>query len=117
MKSILIVDDHAFSRSVIEKMLRDQGYAIYSAGDGQEAVEIFGNHSIDLLITDLMMPKKNGFELMKELRELRPTLKIVAISSAPRNVMEWAVSFGAHATIEKSTTQADLLRVVRDLLA
>jgi len=72
MKSkILIVDDEEHIRELVKFYLEKEGFAICEAGDGKEALTIFENEYIDLALVDIMMPKMNGWELVKELKEIR----------------------------------------------
>lgn len=72
MKSkILIVDDEEHIRELVKFYLEKEGFAICEAGDGEEALTIFENEYIDLALVDIMMPKMNGWELVKELKEIR----------------------------------------------
>jgi len=80
MAKILIVDDEDSVRSVLKDVLDDNGHDIYEAGDGKEAYKIFNDNPIDLIITDLIMPEKNGIDLIMELKQQHPDLKILAIS-------------------------------------
>lgn len=117
MKTILIVDDNAFVRTLVADLLAEQGYSVRTACDGTEAVQTFNVDQIDLVITDLMMPKMSGFELMKELLRRKPGLKIIAVSGAPEKLRDWAPSYGARATICKPFDKNELMVAVRGLLS
>lgn len=68
-KKILLVDDAIFVRNIIARLIRDLGFAkIHEADNGQAAISILNHHHIDLLITDIQMPKLNGIELIKQIR-------------------------------------------------
>ncbi len=68
-KVILIVDDSASIRDMLEFTLERQGYNVLKGVDGQDALKYFDGRRIDLLITDLHMPNKNGMELIAEVRK------------------------------------------------
>ncbi len=66
--NILIVEDEEKLRNLIRKYLSLEGYNVFEAADGLEALEVFDAQTIDLMILDVMMPHKNGFEVAKEVR-------------------------------------------------
>ncbi|UPM54377.1 response regulator transcription factor [Gottfriedia acidiceleris] len=68
MASILIVDDDPHIRKLLNVLLRDEGFTVFEATNGIEAISVFENNKIDMLIIDLMMPKMDGFELCREIR-------------------------------------------------
>ena len=79
MASVLIVDDAAFSRRMIRKFLQADGYEIWEAANGSEALNIVRDRAPDCLLTDILMPDMNGFELLQTLKEdeLRQTVRQV----------------------------------------
>lgn len=77
-KSVLIVDDEAIIRDLCSKALK--GYRIYQAGDGEEALKIFQKGEIDVILTDVMMPKMGGIELLKRLKEIEPTIVVIVMT-------------------------------------
>src|SRR5947209_4655878 len=66
---ILVVDDEASARSGLEKLLGQEGYVVDSADDGATAIERFRESPADVVVTDLKMPRMDGIELLKKLRE------------------------------------------------
>ncbi|MES9685091.1 DNA-binding response regulator [Bacillus sp. AFS001701] len=68
MTSILIVDDDPHIRKLLNVLLRDEGFTVFEAINGMEAISVFEDNKIDMLIIDLMMPKMDGFELCREIR-------------------------------------------------
>ncbi|WP_298432603.1 hybrid sensor histidine kinase/response regulator [Geobacter sp.] len=77
-KSILVVDDEAVIRDLCAKALK--GYRVLQAGDGEEALRLFEKGGIDVILTDVMMPKLNGIELLRRLKELEPTLVVIVMT-------------------------------------
>ena len=77
-KSVLIVDDEAIIRDLCSKALK--GYRVFQAGDGEEAVKIFQQEEIDVILTDVMMPKMGGIELLKRLKEIEPTIVVIVMT-------------------------------------
>ena len=79
--TILVVDDDPDLRSLTRTFLEHEGYAVYSSGDADRAVQIFKSvPQIDLLVTDLYMPQRSGMELAVELKGLRSELPVLMIS-------------------------------------
>ena len=77
-KTILIVDDEAVIRDLCKRVLHD--YNIVEAGDGVEAYEIFLRGGIDVILTDVMMPRVDGLELLKKLKEREPTVVVIIMT-------------------------------------
>lgn len=77
-KSVLIVDDEAIIRDLCSKALK--GYRVFQAGDGEQALKIFRKGEIDVILTDVMMPKMGGIELLKRLKEIEPTLVVIIMT-------------------------------------
>jgi len=71
--NILVVDDEMLIRNVIKDYLENEGYEIFEAENGLEAIRVFKEEKIDLIILDIMMPKMDGYETLKELRKLGET--------------------------------------------
>jgi CheY-like chemotaxis protein len=84
---ILIVDDDAALRAMMTEHLRELGYEVLEAPDPVAALEIAGDASqrVDLVVTDLVMPKMSGPHFVERLRELRPTAAILRVSGYPRH--------------------------------
>ncbi len=81
MFNILIVEDDRNSRKLMEIILKTNGYEYFSVANGVQALEILDNHQIDLIILDIMMPKMNGYELTKELRNNKIDIPILMITA------------------------------------
>ncbi len=77
-KRILIVDDEAIIRDLCSRALK--GYDVVQAGDGEEALHIFEKGGIDVILTDVMMPKMDGIELLRRLKEKEPTLVVIVMT-------------------------------------
>ncbi len=70
-KTILFVDDSASIRALVKMILEEAGYNVLMSEDGQDAMKFFDSRTIDLVITDLHMPRMNGIELIKEVRKIK----------------------------------------------
>ena len=77
-KTILIVDDEAVIRDLCMRALHD--YRVLEAGDGEEALKIFERGGVDAILTDVMMPKVDGLELLKRIKEREPTLVVIIMT-------------------------------------
>jgi CheY-like chemotaxis protein len=99
-ETILLVEDEAEVRRLAREMLTRQGYTVIEAGSGAEAIRIWRDRhrSIDMLLTDVVMPKMSGRELADKLRELRPGLKVMYMSGYTDDVMQ------RHGILESGTT-------------
>jgi len=80
MQTILVVDDEDAIRGLIKTTLGIGGYAIREARNGKETSQLLEQFVPDLLITDLLMPEKEGIELIQEVRRSHPKIPIIAIS-------------------------------------
>ena len=78
---LLVVDDEANAREILSEHLSISGYKVSSAGNGQEAIELFRNEKIDLVISDLRMPGMDGVELMKAVREIDPRVPVIIVTA------------------------------------
>lgn len=79
-ESILVVDDETSLRVLAKEILTNYGYTVYCADSGEQALEILKNKSIDLLLTDIIMPNMDGYQLAAEVRKLYPEVKIQMVS-------------------------------------
>jgi len=120
MIRILLVDDDDLSRGAIHKMLERAGYSVESTHDGDEVIRMYGQEAADLVITDLIMPDKDGLEIIQELRRINPKVRILAISGGGRvdanEYLAVARKFGAVEVLSKPFTKEDLRRAVETAL-
>jgi two-component system, OmpR family, response regulator len=77
MPKILVVEDDLRGRYLVCEVLRREGYQIEQAGDGAEALQVVRTKQVDLVITDLVMPKLNGFKFVEQLRLIDPRMPII----------------------------------------
>src|SRR5215471_16068929 len=119
MKRILIVDDKATSRELLRTVLEKQGYAIIEATNGEEALEKTRSDGPDLILLDLQMPIRNGYEVLAELRrEARfRSLPIIAVTaSAMQGDREKALAAGFNAYLTKPLPLSNLKSEIQRLL-
>ncbi|MEW6412639.1 MAG: response regulator [Candidatus Zixiibacteriota bacterium] len=79
--SVLIVDDEEMMRNLLEKILAREGYNILTAEDGVAALEILNSNQIDLVISDMKMPRMNGFELLKHVKQEHPQTGVIIMTA------------------------------------
>jgi hypothetical protein len=117
-ETILVVDDEAGIRELVLKMLRRHGYQVLEAADGEEALTICRQHSIDLLITDVLMPRMGGPELVDRLQKQGFSPKVLYVSGFTGETNIHAVQNLPPGTtfLEKPFTLAALLEKVREAL-
>jgi DNA-binding response OmpR family regulator len=117
---ILIIDDEDQARRMLHQVLERAGYEVVVAQDGNEGLERFRADPTDLIITDILMPEKEGLETIMELRREFPQAKIIAMSGGGRagnlNFLEIAAVLGAQRTLHKPFELQEMLEAVRDLL-
>jgi DNA-binding response OmpR family regulator len=117
---ILVIDDEADTRQAIAGALAAQGYEVVEAENGRVGVNAFHIHRPSLVITDILMPEMDGFEVIRELRDREPKVLIIAIShiGALQNMLflETAKIMGAAAVMAKPITATDLVVAVNALL-
>jgi DNA-binding NtrC family response regulator len=111
-KRILVVDDDDLLRDVLRHTLTLKGYETSTACDGKEALRIVAVQPIDLVLTDLMMPGKEGIETIVELVRKHPRVKIIAMSGGGRNppvrFLNLARALGALQTLAKPFSNDEL---------
>ena len=119
-KQILIIDDSEIDRMVLEEILKEAGYEVFTASDGKEGVDLFHKNPVDLVITDMVMPGKMGIDVILELIEKHPEQKIIAMSAGsdfgPEIELSMARGFVEY-TITKPFDPETILEIVTELLS
>jgi len=118
---ILLVDDNDQVRTSLRLMLQRAGYDVEEAADGEEAVRRYQARPADVVITDIVMPKKDGLEAIMEIWRDFPHARIIALSGSesvgdPATNLEYAQIFGALRSFTKPIHREELLDAVRELL-
>ena len=120
MKKILIIDDEVDILNMLKKMMNRAGYDVEIADNGAVGLELFRKHSADLVITDIIMPEKEGLEIIREMKRIKPELKIIAISGGGRisaeSYLETAKMFGADHAFQKPFSLSEIVGAVRELI-
>lgn len=118
---VLVIDDEANARDTIAMMLENGGYEVRQAADGNGGLRALQEGTVDLVITDLIMPEKEGIETIVEIRKRWPDIRIIAISGGGRvsnlDFLEIARKLGANAILRKPFTRSQLLECVKRALS
>jgi len=116
MKKILVVDDNLMMRKLIVNLFRNEGYAFEEAPDGIEALKLIDHETFDLVITDIIMPKMEGIELIIQARKKFPGLKIIAISGSKPFYLYMAKRLGIECVFTKPLNHHGFLNKVNRIL-
>ena len=121
MATILIIDDAQDLRIILRHLLEGAGYRVLEAAGGEDGLRIWRREAVDVVITDLIMPRVDGFHVIREIRRERPGAKILVMSGAGDrgqiNLLSEAVGLGAAGSFEKPFDLHEILRAVKDLVA
>lgn len=120
MAAILLVEDDRELKEMLKVALARRNFTIIEAENGREAIARFRPGITDLVITDLIMPDEDGLKVIIKLRELKPSVRIIAISgggkAGPGNYLNLAKALGADAVFSKPFSIAELLCKAEELL-
>jgi YesN/AraC family two-component response regulator len=120
MPSILIIDDDAQILKMLRQILERESYDVTEAFNGKQGLRLYRKNPTDLVITDIIMPEKEGIEIIIELKRDYPDVKIIAISGGgrinPEDYLDIAKRLGAHRIFTKPVERKELLNAVRELL-
>ena len=118
-KRVLVIDDEDMIREIIKTVLTEAGYQVAGAANGAEGLKLLESQPVDLIITDILMPEKEGIETIIETRKSHPNIKIVAISGGGRarnfHPLKIASKIGVDMTLPKPFEPDELLAVVKKI--
>jgi DNA-binding response OmpR family regulator len=121
MPGILLVEDDKELREMLRLTLMRRKYTVFEAGDGKEAILHFKPSITDLVVTDLIMPEEDGLKVIIKLREIKPSIKIIAISGGgkvgPGSYLNLAKALGADAIFSKPFSTRDLIAKIEELVS
>lgn len=116
MATVLVIDDEEPIRRLLRLILTRAGHDVMEAGDGNEGLALLRDHNADLVVTDLVMPNKEGIETIMELRRAHPATPIIAISGGGHNqpctYLDLARKLGASHVFEKPLDRHAFLEAV-----
>jgi DNA-binding response OmpR family regulator len=120
MIRILVIDDDINIREMLKECLERAEYEVLVASDGKAALTLHSANPVDLIITDIVMPEKDGLEIIMEFRRRFPAVKVIAISGGGKiganEYLNIAKVLGATKTFSKPFELRELLAAVRELL-
>jgi DNA-binding response OmpR family regulator len=121
MARILVIDDDESFRGMLCAALSAMGHVVTASPHGRDGLAKQAADPADLVITDVVMPEKDGLETIRDMRRLQPDLKIIAMSGGGRlddtNYLPFAKRFGAVRVLAKPFAIAELAALVTDVLA
>jgi len=118
---IFVADDVSVIRDTLRALLEKQGHTVLEAANGVECLALFRTKQPDLVITDMIMPEKDGVETIREIRRRFPEVKIIAISDGgskkPASFLDFAQDSGAHRVLSKMQGLGGITALVNELLS
>lgn len=118
--SILVIDDEPALREILSRVLIDAGHRVTGAGNGKEASKVLAAATFDIVLTDVIMPEKDGMQVISELRKKFPGIRIIAMSGGGHvsrdQYLKIAKGLGAHAVLEKPFANQVLLSTIEGLV-
>ncbi len=117
MAKILVADDELSMRQFLEILLKKEGHEVFCAADGQEALSRFQAESFDLLISDIKMPKMDGLDLLRKVKEKRPNLAVIMVTAyaSPEDAIV-AMKAGAYDYLTKPFKLEEIKSVIQNAL-
>jgi CheY-like chemotaxis protein len=120
MAGILLVEDDVELREMLKLSLARHKFTVIESANGRDAIAHFKPSITDLIVTDLIMPEEDGLKVIMKIRELKPTIKIIAISgggkAGPGSYLNLAKVLGADAVFSKPFSVHDLISKIYELL-
>ncbi len=121
MHKILIIDDEPSIRKMLKKLLEKKSYQVWEANDGKQGIASYEEHNHDLIITDLIMPEKEGLETIRELKKLNSDVQIIAISGGgvndPKMYLHLAEKLGAVRAYSKPIDNEILISAIKEIFS
>ena len=112
MARVLIVEDEATDLAILKGIVKGAGHDVYSASDGEQAFKTYLRTDIDVVITDLHMPRVGGIELITAIRALFPEAPIIAVSGKGPELLAAAKDKGALVALSKPVDRKELLEAI-----
>ncbi len=120
MAKILVIDDELQAREMMKEMLVREGHEVEAAANGADGLRVFSKQKSDLVVTDLIMPEKEGIETIMELKRIVFNVKIIAVSGGgrydPKDSLKMAQDLGADVVFKKPFERKEFISAVRELL-
>lgn len=126
MARIVVIEDNEFTLATLRHVLELLGHAVTTATNGREGFETYLSVRPDVVITDIFMPERDGFEFIRDLKTHNPAAKVICISAGSSlsttmglgrgNILRYAEDFGADAAIAKPFTPQQLIEALNTVL-
>ena len=117
MKKVLVVDDSEFMRMVLKNILKEQGYKIIETSDGTQAIEQFKVEKPDLVLLDIIMPKKDGVAVLGSLKQINSDANVIMITAVGQEqIIEECQNLGARGYIIKPFDEKQVLDEIKKVL-
>ncbi len=117
---VLVVEDDHLIGGFLQRLLVDKGFQVITTSDGFEAEKIYRNLIFDLIIADILVPGKDGLEIIRDVHKEFPHTKIIAISGGGKinatTYLKMAERLGADRVLKKPFESRELLALIRELL-
>ncbi|MDX9959256.1 MAG: response regulator [Clostridia bacterium] len=122
MSDVLLIEDDKDLLELMKDALENAGFNAITAINGNEGIKLFSEQPCRIVVTDLLMPGKEGYETILALKQILPAVRIVAISGGGNtgrgeDLLRHAKAFGAHLTMSKPIVMKDLVEMVGQLTA
>lgn len=118
MKTILVVDDAAFMRVRCAKLLKENGYSVIEAGNGAEAIKVYGEAKPDAVLMDITMPEMDGLTALKEIKKIDPRARVAMVTAMGQQAMVMdALKSGARDFVLKPFQTDRMLEALKKLLS
>jgi len=118
MANILVCDDSSFTRKMIMNILKTEGHSFVDADNGDTLLEILSHQKFDCILLDLLMPKKNGFEVLSELQKMGNTCPIIVVSADTQETSrQMCKTLGAFAVLNKPPKHDELVETINKALS
>jgi twitching motility two-component system response regulator PilH len=116
--TVLVVEDSPTARRTTIDILEAAGYQVVSASDGEEALEKAEQHSPDAVVLDIVLPKKNGYQVCRHLKQDQASLPVLMVTAKDQEKDRiWGHRQGADAYLSKPVQQDELIRSIKSLLS
>ena len=121
MPKVLIIDDDDMFRNMLVEMLSLEGYDISEASDGNTGLSVFTENTPDLVITDILMPEKEGMQTIREIRQIAPNVKIIALSGGGTHptgldYLQMALDLGADRSFPKPFKTSEFIEAIAQMI-
>jgi DNA-binding response OmpR family regulator len=119
LKTILVIDDDPFIRAMLRQAFEEKSFRVVEARDGDEGLDVFGAEEVDLVITDIIMPGKEGLSTIRDLLKASNGLKVIAMSGGGmtgNDYLPMAVDLGVRHTFVKPFPMNEMTSAVDDLI-